>query len=295
MTIYPHKKRLIFLFIFFVMIGYVSSKVVVPYIEKRPVFSITKNGLGNQMFQYAAARAYSLKHGRKLYHLKHSGRPYELDSLFNLNFPQKTVDEKGKLVSNSTYTIHAFDDTTIDILNGPFANPRWFDAYKKDIIADFQFKTPVSPKNKRLMDEMARKNSVSIHFRRGDYLTAPTYMKRSIALSYYEKTVQYIAMRVDNPHFYIFSDDVPWVKENFSLSYPHTFVEHNVGKESYNDMRLMSHCKHHILSNSSFAWWGAYLNPNPKKIVVSPDVWNLKNKQFTKEILPDDWIILPEL
>ena len=80
--------------------------------------------------------------------------------------------------------------------------------------------------------------------------------------------------------FVCFNDNMKWVKENIKLPYPHTFVEHNYGDYSYNDMRLMSLCKHNIIANSTFSWWGAWLNENPDKIVIAPDIWLKKDKKF---------------
>ena len=97
--------------------------------------------------------------------------------------------------------------------------------------------------------------------------------------------------RTQEPYFYIFSDDITWVRDNLKIDLPHCYIDHNNGLDSYNDMHLMSLCQHHIIANSSFSWWGAWLNPNSEKIVIAPRKW-FANKNNVEDLIPEGWITL---
>lgn len=99
-----------------------------------------------------------------------------------------------------------------------------------------------------------------------------------------------MAEKIENPYFFIFSDDIAWVKDQLKMDFPCQYVEHNKGAESYNDMRLMSLCQHHIIANSSFSWWGAWLAVNPSKIVIAPKQWFLNAPHDISDLIPDGWI-----
>jgi hypothetical protein len=110
-------------------------------------------------------------------------------------------------------------------------------------------------------------------------------------ISYYQNAINYISAQVEQPYFFIFSDDMGWAKENLKMDLPCIYIDHNHGAESYNDMRLMSLCQHHIIANSSFSWWGAWLNASSNKIVIAPKKW-FANNNNVKDLLPIDWITL---
>ena len=125
-----------------------------------------------------------------------------------------------------------------------------------------------------------------LHVRRGDYLALQNFHPVQ-SDEYYKK-----ALELTKPeNLLVFSDDIDWVKSNLLLDEASVFINHNKGNESYNDMRLMSLCKHHVIANSSFSWWGAYLNSHTKKIVLYPSVWFGEIvKHDTKDLCPPDWI-----
>lgn len=137
--------------------------------------------------------------------------------------------------------------------------------------------------------------AISVHVRRTDYVNSGRF---NLTQGYYTRAMEYIAKIVENPHFYIFSDDINWVEKNMEFNYPHTFVKGNMEQDSYIDMWLMSQCKHNIIANSTFSWWGAWLNNNPEKIVIAPNVWGKesqsleKTKQRLNEIIPVGWILI---
>jgi hypothetical protein len=110
------------------------------------------------------------------------------------------------------------------------------------------------------------------------------------SLEYYSSGIQYVLSRVPNATFYVFSDDIEWARANMQIPAPTIFIDHNKGKNSWEDMRLMSLCKHHIIANSSFSWWGAWLNPSPEKIVIAPSRWFADPAIPADDIIPANWI-----
>jgi hypothetical protein len=132
--------------------------------------------------------------------------------------------------------------------------------------------------------------TVSLHFRRGDYLTSGFI--EPAGLDYYYKAIDIIKQRLKNPFFYIFTDEPEWVEKEFKLDVPHKLVSGNTGNNCYIDILLMSRCKHNIMANSSFSWWGAWLNSNPNKTVIAPEKWYVSERRdkYTLEITPKEWI-----
>ena len=259
-------------------------------------------GLGNNMFQYATALAYALEHNKKLYV---HGDISKLENAFDirLNKPEhedipvfKNLEAKKARFIGDVFV----DETSAEPLNhdryvylwGLFQNEKYFKKYRKEILKAFRFKENMSDKNKQLVKSIQNSNSVAVHIRRGDYL-AKNSAQHVLSPHYYKLAIEYMTKRVKNPHFYVFSDDIKWAKKNITFQHPHTFVEHNTGDFSYNDMRLMSLCKHNIIANSTFSWWGAWLNENPDKIVIAPDIWLKKDTNFINNIVPQNWIRLP--
>ena len=135
-------------------------------------------------------------------------------------------------------------------------------------------------------------NSVSVHIRRGDYAIRDTTraFHGLLPLSYYESSIRKIAETIDKPIFYIFSDDIAWVEKNLQIPYPLQFV--HTAEDGYEavDLKLMSSCKHNIISNSTFSWWAAWLNEHPAKIVIAPPHWS-KLVPDTVNIIPSTWKI----
>ena len=134
----------------------------------------------------------------------------------------------------------------------------------------------------------SKQSPISIHVRRDDYLSSKyvSGFGGICTIEYYNKAVERIKEEVIDPVFYIFSDDINWCRENLKLEQG-VFIDWNTGKESWQDMFLMSQCKHNIIANSSFSWWGAWLNSNSEKIVIAPRIWwnGLKD-----DVVPDSWI-----
>lgn len=137
-----------------------------------------------------------------------------------------------------------------------------------------------------MIEKIIGTDSVSLHVRRSDYIGS--YFAGICTLEYYAKTVEYMRKHIQKSIFFVFSDDIPWCKEHLNLADNVYFIDWNKGKDSYKDLILMSNCKHNIIANSSFSWWGARLNNNPTKIVIAPHKWH-QNLDY-KDIIPSDWI-----
>jgi hypothetical protein len=278
-----------------------------------------KSGLGNQMFQYAFYKKLktinnNVKLDVSLYDMISDHNGYELNRVFNVNEKfcdisevKRFSDDSNKLTSKirrkvigrkkSHYLQQNFkyDEAYFKLdevlLDGYWQSEKFFSGMEDDIREIFSFKQALSDKNRELTEDIINSNSVAIHVRRGDYLT-PRYYKTFgsvCSLKYYQNAVNYIRDKVDTPFFYIFTNDPAWCKENMNLD-NYVIVDWNKGKDSYLDMQLMSLCKHNIIANSSFSWWGAWLNKNTDKIVVAPSIWFGDRNIDTSDIVPKSWI-----
>lgn len=276
------------------------------------------------MFQYAAGRALSLKRNESLLldtagfanYALHQG--FELHRVFNctadiaseadlrailgwqlspgirrvLSRPQMAaLRRKAFVVEPYFHYWHGIKAIPNDsYLMGYWQSEKYFSEIAAQLRQDFSFRIPLKNENAELAAQINQVNAVSLHVRRGDYASMPknaaTY--ELCSLDYYSAAIQHIADQVKDPHFFVFSDDPAWVKNNLKIDFPHQYVDHNHGGNSYNDMRLMSLCRHHIIANSSFSWWGAWLNPNVNKTVVAPKRW-FRNQRKTDDLLPMTW------
>lgn len=179
---------------------------------------------------------------------------------------------------------------------GVFQNVEMVEKVKQEVEQAFTFKPFVNDTNYSLMQELERRVSVAIHVRKGEDYSSRIWYQNTCPLEYYQRAVALMCEKLVNPYFYVFTDNPAWVKENF-VDIEYTLVERNptVGYGCHFDMQLMSYCKHNIISNSTYAWWGAYLNKNPEKIIIGPHVWLNPNScaDFTSErILDERWIVL---
>lgn len=285
-------------------------------------------GLGNQMFQYAVGRALSLKNGTTL-KLDISGfenyglhQGFELQRVFNCPFeiasktdvrlvldwqfpaivrrivsrkPFSSLFRKRFVAEPHFYYWPGINNLTEkdNYLSGYWQSEKYFCDVASQIRADFSFQLPMENTNTELVREISQVNAVSLHVRRGDYANNPkTAATHGLcSLDYYRAAIRYVSERVQQPVFFVFSDDISWVKSNLQIDFPHQYVAHNHGAESYNDMRLMSLCQHHIIANSSFSWWGAWLNSSVDKIVIAPKRW-FANQTDVRDLLPQDWVKL---
>lgn len=164
--------------------------------------------------------------------------------------------------------------------------------YRDTIREAYKFNPFTCAQNKKYEILLLKENSVTIHVRRGDYLNS-TNMQNICTLDYYRKAIKLIKKEIDNPTFFIFSNEIDWCKENFKDDFEDVevhFVTNNKGSESYRDMQLMSLARCNILANSSFSWWGAFLNERANQIVIAPSKWI--NNMNAEEIYHEEWIKL---
>lgn len=179
---------------------------------------------------------------------------------------------------------------------GVFQNAKMADAVKTEVQNAFTFEPFVEGHNFRLMTEMRESDSVAIHVRKGKDYASRIWYQDTCPVQYYTDAVEFMKSKLENPRFYVFTDNPEWVKENLA-GFEFTLVEGNppAGWGSHFDMQLMSYCKHNIISNSTYAWWAAFLNKNADKLVVCPEVWfNPKStKDYTSsKVLCEGWIAL---
>lgn len=174
--------------------------------------------------------------------------------------------------------------------DGYWMSPLYFDAYRDEIINEFEFRPFDTKENLDILPLLQKNNSITIHIRRGDYVGSNT-LGGICTLSYYRNAIREARKVIDNPVFFVFSNDSQWcidnLKDEFGNCEVH-FVSHNKGKESYRDMQLMSIARCNILANSSFSWWGAYLNQRKDHITYCPDKWH--NTMVYNDHYVDGWI-----
>ncbi|MBN2754702.1 MAG: alpha-1,2-fucosyltransferase [Candidatus Goldbacteria bacterium] len=283
-------------------------------------------GLGNQMFQYALGRFLSVKNSCELKIDIAEYKNYKLHNygLNSFNITESFADKKecdlikfqkcsiveraarkilGKTKRKTNDLIieknFRFDPKILELtgnkyLEGYWQSEKYFVLYKEQIYADFTLKHEMNDINASVYKEISDVNSVSFHIRRGDYVSDPvTKAYHGVDLKqYYIDAVELIKEKVKKPYFYIFSDESNWVRENFKGEFEFKVVDCNTGRTGYDDMRLMSACKHNIIANSSFSWWGAWLNRNPGKIVTAPKNWFTDKSIDTYDLIPETWIRL---
>jgi Glycosyl transferase family 11 len=274
-------------------------------------------GLGNQMFQYATGRALAIRHGTELVlDLSYLAdqprgdfqRHFELDC-FHIVGKRATKPVDGGRVrrlvrlgrSNAFRRLSErgvpFQPAVVEspdntLLVGYWQSEKYFKDEEAQIRQDFAFAARLSPEKSEL-EETIGENAVSVHIRRGDYVShaAANKFHGLLGLEYYERAAALITDRTTDPHFFVISDDPAWCRTHIKLPGVTTFVGDTPGP-GHEDMQLMSLCRHHIIANSSFSWWGAWLNARDDKIVVAPRRWFTDESRDTRDLVPESWIRL---
>ncbi len=186
------------------------------------------------------------------------------------------------------------------LLIGYWQSEKYFKEIEPIIRKELTLRVEPSAKTQEVARKIRASNSVFVHVRRGDYVSDPDSNKAhgTCSTQYYENAAARIARTVDRPHFFAFSDEPRWVRENLNLPFPMTLVEHNPPGDSqapgreHEDMWLMTQCRHAILANSSFSWWGAWLNPERNRIVIRPKRWAQDTRFEPQDLIPDSWITM---
>lgn len=202
------------------------------------------------------------------------------------------------------YVDYDYDDTKrirLKFVLGSWMNERYFGDIREKLLFDFKLKEDLNQKNKAKLQEINQLNSVCIHIRLGDYLEPRWSYLNVCTENYYRKAIDVICSKVENPVFYIFSNtskDIEWIKEHYTFLQKYNFVD--LQNSDYEDLELMKHCKHFVISNSTYSWWAQYLCENTNKIVVAPNVWVKSNDVIlgwningeTLGIYQDSWEIV---
>lgn len=284
-------------------------------------------GLGNQMFQYAFGRSLSINSNLDfkidIYKMGNSNfisRDFLL-SKFNIKKNIANIEEVDKFhfnkyvdffcrklfVNNVPITDKIYEkayfkfdsslfnfpkDNSICYFDGYWQSFKYFSEIRPLLLKEFTLINDFNFDNQFILNKIKNSNSVSIHIRRGDYVKDKKNNKiyNVFGLEYYEAAINYINKIVENPVFFVFSDDLDWVKSNLSILSPY-YVDVNSFENPENDLILMSSCKHNIIANSTFSWWGAWLNDNERKHVIAPKRW-MSTIDCLDDLYPESWIKL---
>lgn len=201
--------------------------------------------------------------------------------------------EEGIYTTDSIFAYYGIPLTQkyLKYINGWWQSPKYFMPIEEKLRSELQIITPPSKENKKMLKQITDCESVCVHVRRGDYISERFSSELNICDEKYYKTAMDIIMdKVENPIFYIFStshEDIEWIKRHWKFKYSVTYVDLN--NPDYEELRLIYSCKHFILANSTFSWWGAYLSRNEDKIVIAPQIWNRRDNDF-EDIYMREWI-----
>ncbi|MDO9000766.1 MAG: alpha-1,2-fucosyltransferase [Bacteroidota bacterium] len=285
-----------------------------------------QGGLGNQLFQFALALALKTKNPNEkigvdlTYYKTKNKRITERKSFihaFNIDsFPEATFKELNKtnplqtikklfskekkiLIINENSTLFLPSILSCDtntFLNGYWQSYKYFEEINSVIKKQFSLKISLSVESEEQKKIILKTpTSIGIHIRRGDYLSKYSEIYNQLNLDYYYKGVAYVQknLNVEKISLFLFSDDIEWCKQNFKTTEEVYFIENASTKPDYEDLSLMSYCTHNIIANSSYSWWGAWLNTNENKIIIAPSKWyNNQEPDFNKSIYPSTWTVL---
>lgn len=288
------------------------------------IISKLQGRLGNQMFQYAAGKALAERNGTEfkldLFSFTEEPPywPYTLDRFNIIENPatkkevkwfkkykwkkgkfwfwyNRTIAKRERYADERRFNFEPWIAALKDpvYLEGYWNTEKYFKDIEDTIRKEFTLKKPLSEHSRLLENEINKVSAVSLHVRRDEMVKVKSIndWHGVCSVEYYNQAIQIIGERVQNPHFFIFSDDPEWAKENIVPPFPTTYVIGN-DERPEEDLYLMSRCKHHIIANSTYSWWGAWLNPNKDKIVIAPKKWFNTPKMDTRDVIPDSWMVL---
>ncbi|QDO81998.1 alpha-1,2-fucosyltransferase [Shewanella psychropiezotolerans] len=278
-------------------------------------------GLGNQLFQYAFYIAlkqqfneevkldisqfndYKLHNGYELELVFQLGETYstkkEVEAIYSKNstLPQKILRYFQRKIKVEERRKHEFQYKNVLVglenknvyFRGYWQSYKYFEAVEETLRNTLKFPPVSETNNLELLNKIKNHNTVSIHVRRGDYVGHST-LGGICTTTYYKNAINLINQKVDKPLFIVFSNDIVWCEEYLSLQ-DAIFVDWNTEEKSYRDLQLMSSCNHNIIANSSFSWWGAWLNNKPNRIVIAPDKW-IQGVEYINDLIPSTWNIV---
>jgi hypothetical protein len=281
-------------------------------------------GLGNQMFQYSFGLYLEEKRNEKPFYFNDFNKEFKFDlSYFNVEINELSKEvlnenrygirsfflyrlhrkiiqlfpfvNKKILVENNLKYIPEISDEYV-LFDGYWQSYKYLKPIEKKLREQFVLKNNILS-DLELFSEIKKVNSVSLHIRRGDYLKGKNVaIFENVSIDYYKKAIRHFSKETIDPIFYIFSNDIEWVKNNLELTekIKFIFIDNTSSENSaIADLHLISNCKHHILANSTFSWWGAWLNPSMSKIVVAPNKWYIgQRNDVTFDLIPSEWVRL---
>lgn len=178
------------------------------------------------------------------------------------------------------------------LIVGNWPNEKYFARIRGELVNELAHRFPPSIRDQAILDRMSTGESIAVHVRRGDKVGNSTF--KATSAEYCRTAMSEAGRRLQNPQFFIFSDDPAWVASQIGASSNTTIIDHHTGDQVHEDFRLMRACKHQIIASSSLSWWAAWLNENPCKVVISPPAshWVQRPGCDTSQILPSDWVIV---
>ncbi len=250
-------------------------------------------GLGNQLFQYA--------HGLKLSYIDKKKVIFDISFFGDTHndthrpflLPYFNIDPQATFEHVRTHAYKKYFKKIIYKITGRYPlyqQEKYFMQVKNEVLKQYTLKNPPSTQAEEMKKQiLATQQPVSIHIRRGDFVQNPkTNAYHGVCdLDYYRRAIQYMKATVSHPIFFIFSDDIAWATNNLQLE--NTIFVSNPEIPDYEELILMSSCKHHIIANSTFSWWAAYLNTSTEKTIVAPKQWTVQKTADELGILPENW------
>ena len=306
-----------------ILFNFIHKKLFLKYYFQKSIIIKICGEFGDQLFQYAFAKALSLRFNKffsldiSWYKENNTQISFALNKL-NIQYEIASVQDVSNIVTCDGANFFEYrknriknkfapyfkknvikenHDTCFDknllrsnsysYFEGYFASEHYFKDYAEIIKKDFEFKDQPSLINSEKIKQMQQCNSVCISIHRGDFIN--NTLQNVCNMNYFNDSILHISKMVDNPYFYIFSDDNEWVKNNFKTEFPHEFVTHNFN-DFIEDFRLMQNCKHHIIPNNTLSWWAAWLAEKIDSIIIVPEKWLNSDTIDYSKVVPERWI-----
>lgn len=218
-------------------------------------------------------------------------RIYRRISMF---FPDNRYILERPLNRHKTLNLSVFNHITKNcMMYGLWQSEKYFEHSKEEIRRNFRFRAFEDDRNIATAQQMQTENSIAIHIRKGKDYQSMRVFDNTCSAEYYLEAINYIQQHIPNPVFYVFTDNPQWVRNNLkNINYILVDWNPTSGKNNFRDMQLMTYAKHNIIANSTYSWWGAWLNNNPNKIVIAPQIWFNPSVQKAPYIIPSEWIKL---
>ncbi len=282
-------------------------------------------GLGNQLFQYATARALALhkraplkfdlsildKDRIRSYRLKHFKVQGEVATALEI----KRFDRTGahcvrkpfyehlqsllpyhRRSTLSEQRVFVYDPKVFKCrrqvhLIGYWQNEKYFRHIRQILLDELDLKTELCEADLDVAQQIRVTEAVSLHVRRTDYVTNPRTHRihGTCGTDYYTQAIAWVCQNTSAPTFFVFSDDIEWAKANLQIEQAHRYIDHNGAQADFRDLWLLRQCRHHIIANSTFSWWGAWLGEHPAKMVVAPRRWFRCSKDDARDLIPSTW------